>query len=177
MGKLLQSKNIYSVILFSRPFACNFCSFKTKTKYMLQRHISHIHTREKPALCTECGTCFTTNTQLKKHIEVRHTPMEERKKIPCEHANCGKIFMAKSIMKKHIREVHGDPRCAECDILFPTYQEFRIHQLQHKGKVPQKCGVCHKEFAWKCLLVNHMKSHGDVTVLEPPLESHILQPK
>ena len=108
--------------------------------------------------------------------------MEERERIPCEYTTCGKTFMSKSIMKKHMQEVHQEPRCVECDILFPTYQEFRIHQLQHKGKVPQKCGICDKVFRWKCTLVNHMKSHGDVVLPqdlqgpEPPTEVNQVNP-
>ncbi len=151
----------------ARPVQCNSCSKCFKTKSALRSHMIIMHNRERPFLCTECGAAYPINQQLLQHIQRKHTPISNRPKFPCENPLCNKAFLSKEAMLKHMKSAHEEPRCTECNILFETYQEFKIHKMQHAGKVIDTCSICGKQFPWKHMLINHMKTHKGVQVPEP----------
>lgn len=57
---------------FMRPFSCNFCDSRFKTKQHLTQH-QRLHTGEKPYSCLYCQARFTQMTPLKRHIAKMHS--------------------------------------------------------------------------------------------------------
>lgn len=55
-----------------RPHQCNQCSFASKNKKDLRRHML-THTNEKPFSCHVCGQRFNRNGHLKFHIQRLHS--------------------------------------------------------------------------------------------------------
>jgi len=56
-----------------RPHQCTQCSFASKNKKDLRRHML-THTNEKPFACHLCGQRFNRNGHLKFHIQRLHSP-------------------------------------------------------------------------------------------------------
>ena len=77
---------------------------------------------EKPYKCQECGSHFTQNSDLKRHIRL-HTG---EKPYGCEQ--CGKLFTQCSDLKRHTR-THTDKNLYKCQI-----SHLNSHMQIHTGK-------------------------------------------
>lgn len=53
-------------------FKCTVCEHKSKSQYDLKQHM-YIHTDERPYKCLTCDASFTQNSNLKRHIQRKHT--------------------------------------------------------------------------------------------------------
>ena len=63
---------------------CDKCSFTTKEKSTLKRHISIIHLKEKLFQCTECKYVATQNGNLKKHKIAKHSEKKHKNSVHSE---------------------------------------------------------------------------------------------
>merc|ERR1712150_411929 len=82
--------------------ACNKCSYVSKERGNLDRHVRLVHNGIKDFTCAYCGKVFGLKQYLNNHIIRLH---EKVKKHKC--GVCGKSFGIKDDVKKHARKVHG----------------------------------------------------------------------
>ena len=109
-----------------KPFECEDCGKKFKSKQYLNRH-RLIHTHEKSFKCEDCGKCFLTKNQLKTHRRI-HTG---ERAFKCEE--CGKEFTTKHILKQHSLIHTGLPfECELCGKKFRPGFEKTVTQIYHK---------------------------------------------
>ncbi len=161
-------RHIYDRHSGLRPFVCGTCNKTFNCKRSLRHHHASMHSTERPHLCPQCGAGYALKKTLLQHIKSNH--MGDLPRFPCEDPSCDKTFYNKNGVKRHMQNVHGEPRCTECNILFATRTEFEVHMMQHAGREAQSCPICHKQFPWKHQLTNHMKAnHRDIL---PEVESY-----
>ena len=81
------------------PFV--FYTFSFHRAAHLRNHISTVHEKKKPFLCTLCGNSYPSDHYLKSHIKSVHEG-ERRFKCP----QCDAKFSQKSGVRTHIECVH-----------------------------------------------------------------------
>lgn len=69
----------------------------------LQAHIKVVH----PPTCQYCPTSFTTNKELKRHLELQHGVIDPNqqdvKQYPCTHPGCNQVFTKQGNLNVHIK--------------------------------------------------------------------------
>ncbi|KAG5518192.1 hypothetical protein PMAC_003378 [Pneumocystis sp. 'macacae'] len=122
------------------------CNQKERfTKWsLLQKHLKSDH----PAICKICDKKFTTDTQLKLHLQVHEKTLEERRLYHCPIENCQKSFTRSFALQKHIEIIHEQKRDFVCNIdncnmefgykkLLITHQS-RVHNQPEKNYIEKK---------------------------------------
>lgn len=90
------------IALHSRvTFDCKSCDAKFQSTKELNEHSKAEHTNEWRRLCSECGTSFRNNFDLRKHSSV-HTGARPFK---CEY--CERCFSRRDILRDHERRHTG----------------------------------------------------------------------
>ena len=84
----------------NKPYKCNLCDFKFKTKGQMKTHFSKIH-EGKRFHCSICGKDFLRNQELVKHVESVH---EKKNHVKCF---CGKLFSNKEYLRAHMLSKHS----------------------------------------------------------------------
>ena len=79
-------------------------------QYSLDIHISRVHEKVKPHLCSLCGKSFPSTSTLKKHIDAVH----EKKEYECEE--CKEIFKNKYAYQMHLDFKHRGKESWKCKI-------------------------------------------------------------
>lgn len=87
----------------TRPYLCQLCSYKGKTKHGLKSHISAIHLAEKRYKCKYCDKGFSYAADRGRHEIGMHT---KKFKHICQV--CGKCCLKKNFLTAHIRSQHPD---------------------------------------------------------------------
>ncbi len=82
---------------------CQTCGTKYVTAGQLASHIKHIHSKQKPFLCSHenCLKSFVTNIALRAHVR---SHCVEKKQFEC--SDCGKVLASSSKLSAHKRS-HG----------------------------------------------------------------------
>ena len=75
-----------------KPFPCEICDYKGKSKLQLKNHMEKHDEGPKNEMCDHCGKSFKHKKDLKKHIVI-HLPMEERKKFVCKGGSFWQTFV------------------------------------------------------------------------------------
>lgn len=102
-----------------RPFACQQCDKKYKTKRDLKEH-SFTHCIKRPFPCTFCPKSFISSSKLKQHLNI-HTGARPYK---CKY--CPKDFTNFPNWHKHTRRFHKvDHRTGEPLDIFPGYYRVK----------------------------------------------------
>ena len=57
---------------WKQNFQCSDCGSTFSSQSNLKLHIDAIHEKKKPWLCSECGDSFSTQNNLKRHISTVH---------------------------------------------------------------------------------------------------------
>ncbi|XP_001843776.2 zinc finger protein 808 [Culex quinquefasciatus] len=154
------------------PFQCEICDRILTTKQSLQVHKrTHADPVIRPMFgCEICGTTFKSRTGLSYHLETKHIPENERKKLPCP--TCGRIFKSDEGRKIHMTIQHGvgGPifRCKECPMVFARKHHLDLHMATH-GAGQHVCTICGKSFARLKGLSQHEAICGGVMELCCPL--------
>lgn len=162
-GNMGQHRKTHFVIengerrLVKEGIRCNICRKKVKSLLMLKYHLAKHNGEKKAYVCTICGKCFSTGSQLKVH-QFLHTG--ER---PYICSVCGKGFRTEAIMKQHYLALHTNHyphECPFCDRKFKRLQSLIVHKRTHTGERPYPCPICGRAFAQKGDMMKHTKIHN-----------------
>jgi len=111
------------------PFNCDLCniSFSCRRKY-----IGHKNTHEKNKMCRECGKCFESNANLRRH-EKSHSGIKD---FQCDL--CLKAYSSMKSLQQHMEIVHKISHeksktfsCPTCDKAFTRNEYLQRHLLKH----------------------------------------------
>jgi DNA-directed RNA polymerase subunit RPC12/RpoP len=142
-----------SVHSTERPFQCPYCSFSTKRKDILDRHIREKHFGVRYN-CEICKESFTQLTSLKRHANSVHN---QKKTYKCDF--CDVEFPRKDNLVRHVNSVHQNLRphvCTECGDVFKLPQHLKEHIVAiHTNQRKYICKEC--GFAFK--LLSHLNDH------------------
>ena len=85
-----------------KRFKCTACPFATYNLSSFRCHNQHVHgERKKTCVCEKCGYITYTRGGLKRHQELSHLSMEERKKYKCN--TCPSEFLDMRQLKKRVK--------------------------------------------------------------------------
>ncbi|XP_042240238.1 oocyte zinc finger protein XlCOF6-like [Homarus americanus] len=143
----------------TRPFSCDECDKKFKSKAGLYNHKkTHQPSEERYTHCCEvCGKRFTQKANLESHLRL-HTG---NRPFSCEF--CGKSFSQRGNMEEH-RRIHTGEKpfvCDMCGISYSRQGQLAMHRRKHSGEKPHKCQYCKKEFLRREVLRKHEHMHTD----------------
>ncbi|XP_041438719.1 zinc finger protein 250-like isoform X2 [Xenopus laevis] len=109
---------------------------------------------EKLYLCSECGKCFTNDSDLVAHQRV-HT---EEKAYMCYE--CGSFFTCSSDLAKH-KQIHsGDHSLSESEYAKCPAQATGSYEKIQTGEKPFICTECGKCFSCSVDLAAHQRDHA-----------------
>lgn len=83
-----------------KPFKCEHCGFGFRERYVMRRHVEHVHSGNRPHTCDTCNSTFTSMKALRQHQHL-HT----EKKFACKF--CDLKFAQSSGRRGHEKRVHG----------------------------------------------------------------------
>ncbi|XP_047039531.1 zinc finger protein 43-like isoform X9 [Helicoverpa zea] len=109
--------------------------------------------------CNKCNKVYTTNSNLKFHIEKAHEGTTKMRMLRCAH--CPERFVEHFKKLKHLKEAHGITFSFECEIchtVFPSRRGLTMHTNKFHSQKTQ-CQVCKKGFSCISTLKKHMVSH------------------
>lgn len=167
-GKLYNGINALKIHKVShsddRPFSCDLCDYKSKTKPRLSLHKISMHLPpeeklqqqpvKKQYICSYCGQICSSKTSLKEHTMI-HT-----NEYSYECSTCKKEFRNRTSYKKHLL-IHTGIKPHKCDI---CQQSFRLldflkkHKITHGAEKKYLCTICGMSTAYKESLDLHIKS-------------------
>ncbi|QSL64537.1 hypothetical protein MERGE_001838 [Pneumocystis wakefieldiae] len=79
---------------------------------LLQKHLKNDHC----IICKICNKKFSTNTQLKLHLQIHEKSLKERRLYHCTVNDCQKSFTRSFYLQKHIEIVHEQKKEFVCNI-------------------------------------------------------------
>ena len=130
MQKAHYQKNPHTELTLSlHQHQCPICQKVFKTKHLLSRHLSVVHTEDRPYNCDTCDLKFKSMTNLKAH-QVMHTG---EKKFSCKI--CEKLFSYKTSLLHHMK-MHDNVKpfgCPHCKKRFTQNGNLQEHIRIHTG--------------------------------------------
>lgn len=138
-----------------RPFKCNICPWRFKSKSVLKSHLAYIHSGnfwnlivQKPSV-----SCFRN--------------FADDRPFKCNFPSCGRRYKVSPALKDHQRSVHIEERkecCRKCPKKFKLIHQLKEHILRVHEKPKERkfvCVLCQKKFFNNLdLKVHHKRSHG-----------------
>ena len=111
-------------------------------------------TNRKIFSCAECGKQFSSNGNLKRHVEVHTGKFSYYCKI------CRRGFNNDSNFKSHMRAHEGlKYNCEYCTKSFVSKEKYKYHLSVHTGQYRFKCTTCGKGFNIKSSFGKHQLTH------------------
>ncbi|XP_059151173.1 zinc finger protein 652-A-like isoform X9 [Physella acuta] len=101
---------------------CQICSEVSASRFLLQKHMSTLHSSEMPFSCPLCNKGFFTQSGLNRHVEDH-----DSKRIPCTY--CSLQFKRKQYLVHHLKTVHKLFPCLYCLLMFNSKEELNYHVL------------------------------------------------
>ena len=108
-------------------------------------------------ICPECNKSFSTNGNMKNHIQTIHKHIRPFK---CPYISCNKEYSNKSRLDVHIR-THTGNKPFICPICFKSFNEkgnLKTHINFHTEQRPFKCPKCDKTYKTN----GHLKDHIEI---------------
>lgn len=164
-----------------KQFNCPACLFNAIDENSLKEHISEVHTKKFPFLCSECKITFKTKNSLARHLLIHASERPYR----CQR--CNYSCQQKQHLKIHVKAVHSKAQsfncskhpirpklmnisnfkqnyqkpflCLRCDFKSKSFYYLMKHMLIHKGNLPFQCSLCEYRCITKYILRNHYINH------------------
>ncbi|KAH9635187.1 hypothetical protein HF086_009527 [Spodoptera exigua] len=173
----------YDLTSKNGQFACHICAKIFQTFILLNRHMNvhfsnavcetcgagfmtHQRLIQHKEIhlpggypCNKCNKVYTTNSNLKYHIEKAHNGTTKMRMLRCPH--CPERFAEHFRKLKHLKEVHGITftfNCEVCQSVFPSRRALTMHTNKFHTEKTQ-CEICKKSFSCVTTLKKHMISH------------------
>lgn len=174
----------YNLTLKNGQFSCYICQKSFQTFILLNRHINvhfnnaicetcgvgfmtHQRLMQHKEIhlpggypCNKCNKIYTTNSNLRYHIEKTHEGATKMRLLRCPH--CSERFVEHFRKLKHLKEAHGITFTFECDLCkttFSTRRALTMHTNKFHTRKTQ-CEICNKSFSCRSVLKKHMMSHS-----------------
>jgi len=115
--------------------------------------MSNVTVADDKFQCTMCTATFCTQTFLKRHMTNIHAGQSD---LRC--TMCDTTFRTQRILVRHLEKFHTGKKpysCSFCDKKYRAKHCLKLHELRHKGELPQ-CRLCGGRFA---ALDEHMRTH------------------
>ncbi|CAO1335415.1 unnamed protein product [Diamesa serratosioi] len=111
--------------------SCPDCSEKFTTWSALVNHRRKVHTVRFE--CEICKKKFGYKNNLKLHLKLHSTDMEDLKVFQCHYENCPKFYLQERNLTFHIKSKHEGKKfyCDYCDSQQPTKQKILQHMKMH----------------------------------------------
>ncbi|XP_063907930.1 oocyte zinc finger protein XlCOF6-like [Zophobas morio] len=119
-----------------KPFLCSYCGYKGSTRSSLKMHIRQ-HTGEKPFTCDSCSYATSDHNSLRRH-KWRHTGEKPYKCSYCSYA-----CIQSSTYKVHLKTKHpGQEKdlmftCQECQFRSVNKEMYVAHMITVHDQKPQ----------------------------------------
>ncbi|XP_066257833.1 zinc finger protein 711-like [Euwallacea similis] len=160
-----------------KPYPCDTCSYKGKTKRELDRHYSRMHNKDqlKAYQCSHCEFSSIYKKNLEYHLLHMHKNSEGFQKYICGH--CEKEFAYKNGLKVHIVRMHLKltdedwQKCQECKYKTKDVSTLKRHIKRNHGAPRLLCNQCDFATNRSNSMEAHLKSHQveDDEILKCPL--------
>ena len=125
---------------------------------------NHLDLKDHRNMCEECGMCYKSEQQLKKHLKWKH--QKQNHEFECQV--CQKKFRHNFLLKRHTI-MHKEPslKCGKCSQYFKHQSNLNVHlKTAHEDeeetamKSPRLiCPTCGKEFKKQSNLTRHLLVH------------------
>ena len=164
----------------SGKYKCGVCSFSSKRKHNVKRHVRlhlpklpklpNMEDFSKTILCDQCGAAFKTKVGLELHVRNKHLKVFRFKCTLCPAA-----FNMLSAFQGHLASHHKKLRvkCSECGAEFRYKQSLMDHKMRaHAHNVTEKkmysCFDCQQDFSCSNTLQEHMRGKHSAKRYECP---------
>ncbi len=139
---------------------CHTCGKVFSSRKRKRTHEENFHTEANFA-CTQCDFVSKNNSNLTKHVRVKHSADGELSAdFVCSFENCGKTFTTIMYLKNHEKS-HQDRSidCPHCSKTYTNPYSLKAHVNRVHDKIKKvSCDLCEKEF----LTNQEKKSHMDL---------------
>lgn len=148
-------------------YFCKSCEFlTTKTREMI-RHGPNCSANQGDVLCTKCGLCCKTQSELELH-DLLHSDLVEKVKddeeIKAFCAICSFRSLCEADVTQHLEEhrerMSKEPvNCTRCDEMIQNYDHLLLHAKKHTARKDYRCLRCRRLFFNDRKFLIHIKRH------------------
>lgn len=146
-----------------REYECYLCSKNFLHDTSLRGHMvnSHLRSRPKKDLCSQCGKCFSSGRKLDLHLmraDHQTSNTVNVKNFQCDY--CSKRFAQRSSLLDH-ESIHTGERRHECFCgkRFASRTNLYTHRFTHKKEKRLQCHLCDYKCDIPRTLRKHLKIH------------------
>lgn len=111
--------------------SCQDCSEKFITWSALVVHRRKVHAAQFE--CDICSKKFGYKTNIKIHLKLHSTAMEDFKVFQCQYENCPKFYLQERNLESHIKSKHEGKKynCDYCNLQLSSKQKLLQHIRKH----------------------------------------------
>lgn len=156
-----------------RPFMCELCGIRTKSKVSIRRHIIGVHEMKKqknykvrrPLKCPLCDEKFVRLSKMKLHLNEFHAELarsawKRYRSLCC--VICYLKFDSTEALEEHWRKfsvAHKRPLLSRRKHI----RQYDTDDMHYRSKVdrPFECNICKNTFKSQNALNSHTNNHSD----------------